>query len=107
MPEDLSPEIHDKVGGLRHLMLKGDSRFVAQIQTCDEEDDQDTRDDLRSILENPPAEFAAALAKDVMRFLLVTYDPAEREWLRKVIDTFVRKGLVQFECADDVRILTV
>lgn len=106
LPEDLSPEVQDKVGGLRLLMLKGESQFIAQIRACDEEADQDTRDDLRSILENPPAEFAVALSEDSIRFLLVTYNPAERESLQKAIDIFVREGLVRFECADDVRVLT-
>lgn len=106
LPEDLSPVVEDKVGGRRHLMLKGPSRFIGQIQACDEEEDQDTRDDLRSILENPPAEFVAALSRDTTRFLIVTFDPAERSSLRKAIETFVREGLVQFDCTDDVRVLT-
>ena len=106
LPEDFTPEVQDKVAGIRQLVLKGMSRFIAQIQACDDEQDQDTREDLRSMVENPPPEFAAALSKDAMRFLIVTYDPAERALLQKAIDTFVREGLVQFDCTDDVRVLT-
>lgn len=104
VPDDLSPDIEDKVAGIRRLMIKGASTFVAQIQTCDEEEDQDTRDDLRSILKDPPAEFVAALSQDSIRFLIVTYNPEERAVLQKVIDCFVNGGLVQFQCADDDRV---
>lgn len=107
LPEDLSPEVQSKVGGIRQLTLKSLSRFVAQIQACDEEEDQDTRDDLRSMAKNPPAEFSVALSADALRFLIVTYDPTQRELLQEAIDRFVAKGVVRFDCTDDVRILTV
>ena len=105
IPGDLNSEVQDKVGGLRLLMLSKENQFVAQLQACDEEEDEDTREDLRRI-SDPPPEFADALGTGQLRFLIVTYAPDQRASLDRVIDALTRSGLVQFVCNDDIQVLT-
>lgn len=106
LPAEFASEIQEKVG-MRLLIVKASDRFIAQIQACDEKADQDTRDDLRHLVRDPPEEFAAALEAERLRFLIVTYDPARRSQLEQAVDEFVREGLLRYDCTDGVRTLTV
>ena len=105
IPADLNSEVQEKVGDLRLLMLSKENQFVAQLQPCDEEEDEDTREDLRRI-SDPPPEFADALGTGQLRFLIVTYAPDQRPILQRVIDALAQSGVVHFVCNDDIQVLT-
>ena len=98
VPEGLIAEVHDKTGGMRHLMIKTPTQFVAQIQACGEEGDADTMDDLKR-MENQPPEFADALERRSLRFLLVTYADSEEDNLQRITYAFLQADLVKFSCS--------
>ena len=60
MSAESTLEIPENVRGIHHLILKGRSKFIAQIQACHEEEDKDAREELKR-LQNPPCVFSDAL----------------------------------------------
>lgn len=104
LSNEFTTDLQDKVSDIRHLIVKNSAGFVAQIQSCDEDEDADTVDDIRHIGKST-LEFETA-AKNGLRFLIVTYEPAQKKAMQAVIDAFVAAGVVHYDCSVDVLKLT-
>lgn len=95
LPRELESKIEEKRDGIRLMVLKAQGKFIAQLQPCDEEEDEDTADDLKG-LERVPHSFAEALNSRQLRFLIVTYEPTTDELLKRAMLAMGKAGKAQF-----------
>lgn len=93
-------------GGITLLTLKHSGRFVAQMASCDHEENIDTMDDFQR-LEGIPKAFTDALEARSLRFLIVTYEPTEWELLYDAIRNLGAAGVAEFyaDATDTVHVL--